>query len=288
MQIMTRGRRFGMTVWIITAGATVVVPGPAVRGDEPAVELQFELLQRAVGQGMRALADPANARRAGAEAAAAEQVQDAQRRQQIRQIEQMLQPLVHTELEMVRQACGDLEPRARREIRMAAEEAKKRVAGEWVGRQGKPGGSLDARSRLHALIATAVEAHATPGQHAAYAAEERARQSRREEAARLRIIAKLDESLDLSDDQRVAILDDLRGRWQASWIRELQDQGVFLHNQRLAPDYAAGCITPHLSAEQQAAWQNWIRVAGGRQVNLGGGMRFEGHGLQKGDEWWTQ
>lgn len=266
----------------------VAVPAarPGARAAEPAAPLQLEILQRALGDGLRALVDPAAARRDDQKARA--EADAARRKQQAQQVEQMLQPVVRTELEQVRQSCGSLTPEARRIIAAAARDTAREVAMAWVGRQGRPDGeSFDAREQLHAGIAQAVEALVDPEEFAAYRREAAARRSRREEAARVRIVAKVDEQLDLSADQREAILADLRNRWQPDWIRELQDAGgIVVNGHRPAPDFAGVCITPHLDAGQREAWSAWTRVAGSRHVNTGPTMRFEGHGLLQDDDWW--
>jgi len=264
------------------------VPAPVVPA--PAAELQLDILQRALGQGLEALFTPKANQGDAAAAKAQADAQAAQQKQQMRQIEQMLQPAVRTELEIIRQACGDLPSAVRLKLREAARQAATQVAQEWVGRQGRPtGGTFDARALLHQRIAAAVEAAVEPEAVAAYRRESAAREARREEAARIRIVAKVDEHLDLTAAQREAILADLRQRWRAPWIRELFDNGgVVINGQRPAPDYAAVCITPHLDPKQQEAWAAWARAASGRQVNNGQGMRFDGQGLQQDDEWWKR
>lgn len=279
------------TTVIVTAALLAVAAGRRGPGNEPAATLQIDTLQQAVGQALRALVDPDGRRRAEEAAAAKAQAeaQAAQRKQQIQQMEQAFQPAIRTELEMVRQTCGRLSPEDRRALLAASREAGRRVAEEWVGRQARgDGSSFDARERLHELIAAAVEGRAPPADVAAYGRETSARKARREEAARLVIVARLDEQLDLTEAQREAILADLRVGWQESWGQVLNDNGVMLNNRPVAPDFAAACVAPHLDADQQQAWQAWAQAASSRQVNLGQGMRFDGQGLQQADEWWSQ
>jgi hypothetical protein len=290
---------------IVAALITVPAAGPEARGAEPparvpparvnpragdeaAGALQLEILQQALGDGLRALVDPANARREQQMARAQAEAEAVQQKQQAKQVEQMLQPVIRTELEQVRQSCGSLSPEARRTIAEAARETASEVAAVWVGRQERPNGaSFDAREQLHAGIVKVVEPLADPLEFAAYRREAEARLVRRDEAARVRIVAKVDEQLDLTADQREAILVDLRNRWQPEWIRELHDTGgIVVNGHRPAPDYAGVCIAPHLDAEQREAWSAWTRVAGFRHVNVGPNMRFDGHGLQQDDEWW--
>jgi hypothetical protein len=102
------------------------------------------------------------------------------------------------------------------------------------------------------------------------------------------IVAKLDRQLDLTAVQRGAIESDLEQRWDDAWLRELDDQGVVMNNYRPAPDYANGCIEPHLDESQQAEWQRWRRAAGIAVVGVHAGWNFDGQGLHQEDDWWTK
>jgi hypothetical protein len=253
-----------------------------------------EQLQQAVGEALRGLVEPPTDnterdRRRAAALAEAKAEADKQR-QQARQMEQLLQPPVRTELEMVRLACGELPLESRREILAAAEQAAATVAAEWVARQGRNAARpLDVRARLHELITATVEEKVDAAQSAAYRREQEARGGRRAEAARIRIVAKLDDQLELTAAQREAILTDLATRWKTSWLRELDDTGgAVINGYRPAPDYASECIEPHLDARQQEEWRAWMRSAGSRQVQFGTRIRFDGQGLQQADEWWTK
>jgi len=253
-----------------------------------------EQLQRAVGEALRGLVEPSaddteRAQRRAAALAEAKAEAD-KKRQQARQMEQLLQPLVRTELEMVRLTCGGLPQESRRKILAATEQAATVVAGEWVARQGRDAARpLDVRARLHELITAAVEKHVEADRYAAYRREQEARDGRRAVVARTRIVAKLDDQLELSASQREAILAELATRWKTSWLRELDDQGgAVINGYRPAPDYAAECIEPHLDARQREEWRAWMRSAGSRQVQFGNRIRFDGQGLQQADEWWSQ
>ncbi len=124
------------------------------------------------------------------------------------------------------------------------------------------------------------------GQAAAYDRENTSRVERRAEAARVRIVAKLDEQLDLAAAQREAILKDLRSNWEPDWVRELDDRGgLIVNNHRPAPDFAEACILPHLDAAQRQAWRVWCRAAGSRMVGRRIRWQFDGSGLPP-DRWW--
>ena len=288
-----RGRRpLGILMLCGTGGAMLCGTGGVACG-QPGLDGIVEQLQRAVEEAVRGLVEvpPADAEVARRRAAALAEVKaDAdKKRQQSRQMEQLLQPLVRTELEMVRLACGDLPPESRRALVAAAEQATVTVAGEWVARQDRDASRpLDVRARLHELITAGVEQHVDADRFAAYRREQEARGGRRADVARIRIVAKLDDQLDLTAAQRDAILGDLAARWKTAWLRELDDTGgAVINGYRPAPDYAADCIEPHLDVRQREEWRAWTRSAGSRQVQLGNRVRFDGQGLQQADDWWS-
>jgi hypothetical protein len=210
--------------------------------------------------------------------------------QQAKQMEQFFQPTLQTELEMIRQSCASLSPEVRRQILTAGRQAVSRTALEFAARQ--MNGNLDRREfdprqSIRSPLAGLVKQHATAAELAAYDQEQAQRQKRREAAARIRIVAKLDRQLDLSAAQREAIAADLERNWQPSWICELDDQaGMVINNYRPAPDYAHASIAPHLDAAQRAEWTKWRQAAGTQLVGRQMGWNFDGQGLQQPDPWW--
>jgi|688.fasta_scaffold16878_4 hypothetical protein len=210
--------------------------------------------------------------------------------QQAKQMEQFFQPTLQTELEMIRQCCGSISPEIRREILAAGRQAVTRTALEFAARQ--MNGNLDRREfdprqSIRSPLAALVKQHAPAGEFAAYEQEQVLRQKRREAAARIRIIAKLDRQLDLSAAQRDAIAADLERNWQPSWISELDDQGgMMINNYRPAPDFAHASIAPHLDAAQRGEWTKWRQAAGSQLMGRQMGWNFDGQGLQQTDPWW--
>lgn len=270
-----------VTAWVL--GGVPAILAIAALAAEAEEQVPVEI-QRAIQDGVRALfgvpqpaidIDAAN-----------QQVQV-----QARQFEQFLQPLLRTELEVIRQACPALVPDARQKILEAGRQALRTIASEWAVRQaraGNAGGAADPRSRLQELLAPVVAKHAAAAEAAAYDRELTARRQRRAEAARIAIVSVLDGPLDLSAAQREAILGDLRGQWKDAWTRILNDSSrtVMINNRRPAPDFADACIVPHLDERQRDEWRSWSRAAGARAVLGHEGWRFDGQGLQRPDPWW--
>lgn len=212
-------------------------------------------------------------------------------RQQAKHLEQLFQPVLRTELEMIRQTCGTLAPESRQRVLAVGKAAVTQTALEFATRQmlgGQPRRPFDARRSIQEPLAKEVEPQVSAAEFAAYQREQRLRVERRGEAARVAIVAKLDRQLDLTAVQRGAIESDLEQRWDDAWLRELDDQGVVMNNYRPAPDYANGCIEPHLDESQQAEWQRWRRAAGIAVVGVHAGWNFDGQGLHQEDDWWTK
>ncbi|MCE9631791.1 MAG: hypothetical protein K8S94_13890 [Planctomycetia bacterium] len=212
-------------------------------------------------------------------------------REQAKHMEQALQPALRTELEMVRRSCGSLSPEARREVLTAGKTAVASTALNVATRQmrGGPGRrSFDVRREIQESLAKAVEPHAPAAEFAAYQREQQLRWERRQRAARVAIVAKLDRRLDLADAQRRAIEADLEQHWEASWVRGLDDHRVVMNNERPAPDYAERCIAPHLDENQRAEWRRWRKAAGSAVMGMHVGWNLDGQGLHQEDDWWTK
>jgi hypothetical protein len=257
--------------------------------DQIGVELFMEALENAVQAALGAAPDELRARQEERRAAARSRREQLER--QARHVEQLLQPLLRAELEMVRSICEDLTSEARREVLEAARGEVERLAQEMAAQQiaGNPATSAgDPRSQLHGRIITALAAHVTADTLDSYRQEHDQRVRRRAEAARVRIVAKLDARLDLDAAQREAILADLREGWESSWLRELDDRGgLVINGLPVCPDYADSRIAPHLDPRQLELWRTWSRTAGGRMLGRRTNWHFDGQGLQP-DAWWER
>jgi len=256
----------------------------------------LQAVEQTAKQGAAAAADPkAEAERKQGEAKQREAAKQAalnQRQQQIdqqaKQMEQFFNPPLQAELELVRRSCGSLEPAARKAIVAAGNEAVKATSKQFAawqfGDRGKK--RFDAREMIHTAVAAAVKPHAKPEEFAAYEQEHAARTARRERAARTLIVTKVDQQLELSAAQRDAIAADLEKRWQAGWIRELDDNGgMRIGNYPPAPDFADTCIAPHLDERQKTEWKQWTQQAGWSRMGQHFNWNFDGQTLQP-DPWW--
>jgi hypothetical protein len=242
--------------WLLKRGLRAVVPVPVPQGAP--VQIQRPELQEQIDQ-------------------------------QAKQLERMLDPVLASELEMVRIACDDLAPAARKVILKAGQAARTKAARDMAQRQmhGRFGqDDFDPRKEIRSALGTALEGVATPEQFTRYDEENEARASRQARAARLRIVSRLDQQLDLSAAQRDRIEKALETDWKPDWIVSLADSGL-INDMPIAPDFAKAAIEPHLAPAQREAWKDWCRAAGSSMV----GRRFitwnfDGQGLQGDDPWW--
>lgn len=224
---------------------------------------------------------------------AQKQAVEKQRQQQIDQhakhMQTMVMPTLQAELELVRKTCGSLPSEARKKIVAAGNAAVQTAARQVSERQmgGHGAGVLDTRKMIRDAVAAAVKPHATAEEFAAYEREQAARIARRNRAARLLIVNKVDGEIQLSQAQREKIEADLENRWDAKWLQALHDTGGTINNRPPAPDYADKCIAPHLDERQRADWKAWCDQAGASRHGRHYGWDFDGQGMQP-DPWWSR
>jgi hypothetical protein len=251
-----------------------------------AAQRDARILGWVLERGLEALAAPVANAPAGV-------VLDRQRRiqieQQAQQMERFFQPALASELEMIRQACGSLDPAARRRILIAGQAAVKQTAKAYATRQLTGGHELlnfDPREEVRRPLIALLEELAAPAERAIYEREQLTRARRRAEAARVMIITKVDRQLDLTSGQRQAIEADLAEHWQADWLWAFTEHGGLVNGYPVAPDYATASIRPHLRPEQAAAWEAWCRAAGERMIGRHVGVNLDNQGIQAIDPWW--
>ncbi|MFN7813885.1 MAG: hypothetical protein ACK5SI_14620 [Planctomycetia bacterium] len=218
-----------------------------------------------------------------------------QMRQQAGQMVQLLQPILHAELELVRNACGDLPAETRGKLLAAGRKAVNAAAVAFAKQQmgggafGGDGANTDPKRLIRESVGRAVKTHVPAEGCAAYERQVALRSVRRERAGRDRIVRVLDRQLALTPEQQRAIEADLEKKWDAGWPWAIDTQGMEINGYRPAPDYASACILPHLDEQQRGAWQSWCTAAGVREhglQNWGNNWNFGGHQGLDLDAWW--
>jgi hypothetical protein len=280
----------GQARLLLVAALVTAAVGRAARAEEEAAPAAKSVGAAAPDEAADALAKRKQEEAKQKEAArrAADQQRQQQIAQQAQQMQPFCQPALQAELERVRKTCGSLPADARKKIAAAGSETVKLVARQWAERQlaGQMQG-FDPRKTIDEAVAAALKPHATAEEFATYQREQAARVARRERAARIQIVTKLDSELELSQSQRQKIEADLEKHWQAGWLRELDDIGMVINNFRPAPDFADSCIAPHLDDRQKAEWKQWCQQAGWSRMGPHTGWNFNGQSMQP-DPWWSQ
>ena len=230
------------------------------------------------------------------EKVARQQQLQAQRKQLREHAEQVLQPMLNAQLEVIRQTCGSLSLEQRSRIMAAGRSGVTQVAEGFAKRhkpdQGHNGNQnaeqpVDPRDIVQRALASALRLEASAEEMAAYLREEEFRLSRRTRAARQRIVAILDAELLLTRQQREEIMVDLRQKWDPTWIQVIRYQpGNYNGYTAIAPDCAEVCISPHLTTQQAVDWKIWRERAPSMQFHNDHVEGSRQPGMDHRDAWW--
>jgi hypothetical protein len=101
------------------------------------------------------------------------------------------------------------------------------------------------------VAATVVKKHVSPEQFAAYEAEAQKRRDFNQQTVIDYIVAKIDDRLRLSPDQREAISKDLLKRWADDWA---PSPAGLLELDEYVPSIPAEAVIPHLDKAQKKVW----------------------------------
>jgi hypothetical protein len=221
------------------------------------------------------------AEKAKAEREAARKAALAQREQaleaQAQQYVQMIRPLMWRELEFIRKTC-DLEPEQRPKIKEAAEASVKKAARNIV----MPREGVRHREQAavgHAIrgdLAKVLRETLTPDQFGRYAEEAATREAALKKTTVHSVVAQIDATLFLSNDQREKIAHGLEANWQEDWEQWLQ---MWQYGGRYFPQVPDQHVNPYLDSEQKKVWQALHKV----NVNSWGGQMEQN---AADEEWW--
>lgn len=136
------------------------------------------------------------------------------------------------------------------------------MAGNMVMPRGDA--QLDPEQRL----SEALERGMTDQHRTAYQAERDKRDAFRTDAIIDNIVAKMDQMLELTPEQRRSIGDSLRDKWSDEWAPALE---LFVQMSEYAPAFPDEIVVPFLTPPQFEQWQRVQRISA-RRVNFGGGV----------------
>ncbi len=193
---------------------------------------------------------------------------------QVQQYEQMMRPRMWRELEFIRQNC-ELTPDQRPQIKAAAEASVKQAAKDFVkGR--RQGGQATVGTAIRNDLIKTLEKTLTPEQMTHYR-EVAARRTASIKSTTIRTtVAKLDNFLYLSREQRDKVSASLTENWKEDWEQWLM---LWRYGGMYFPTVPDKELVPHLNAQQKQVWK------GAQKINAS----FWGGEQQQDDEdkWWT-
>jgi hypothetical protein len=177
-----------------------------------------------------------------------------------RQFLPQFQQLLKVELAFVHRLCGpdreellEVATAARARLGIAV---KRYAVAQNQMRQRRVRGASPAWSEPITLIqqqvAAIVEEKLRPEQARRYEEECAHRTARRKRAVVLNLVARMDEDLRLTTDQREQLVRLLTAGYQESWAQWLQ---LLAHDAQAMPNIPDHCVLPALSEDQKAVWR---------------------------------
>lgn len=192
-----------------------------------------------------------------------------------RQFLPQFQPLLKPELAFIQRVCR-LSKEQRDQIAKPAEQRLRVAVKEYAiaqnnRRQGRgrfrAQSVPDPRQLVQQQLAKLVKQKLNTEQAEAYQQECDKRNAHRKHAAILSLVAKLDEELVLTVDQRGKLIESLSSNWQDAWVQSLQ---ILIHNTQYLPHLPDQHVVPFLNETQKAVW----RGAQKQSIAHGGGFGF--------------
>ena len=130
-----------------------------------------------------------------------------------------------------------------------AEFQQKMMQGQWIGGEAYP----DPRNILQDCFAPFLKTCLTAEQSTRYRAELERRKEDRKQVTIRNLVAKLDEDLVLTAEQRQKLVDSLSKNWDNAWAQSLE---MFQYNNNDSfPNVPDQFVTPFLNKTQTLVWQ---------------------------------
>jgi hypothetical protein len=185
----------------------------------------------------------------------------------IQQWTTQFRPILKVEYLFVRVVCNPTKeqriPIARAGLKALDEAAKKYV--DWQNNQNRVvGGRLverpaipDTRKFIQDALAAAVKANVSSSQSESYRAEIEARSAEQKRVAVVNLLAKLDQALILSLEQRDKIKESLSSHWNEPWAQGFQSFNLDDQYLPMVPD---PLISTFLNDEQKKVWAGTQKI----------------------------
>ena len=189
----------------------------------------------------------------------------------IQQFKPQCRPMIRSELHLITSLCS---PTKEQRVKLAAEGEKlltevvttyaeaqaKMMLGQWRG-----GAMPDPNKQIHEGLPKILKSILSTDQSALYEAEVKRREDDRRQSAARSLVARLDQIVVLSKEQREKITDAVVAGWNDSWGHNLE-QFFASYGDRYFPTVPDAIIVPTLNAMQKDVYRGTQKS----QVNFGG------------------
>lgn len=196
---------------------------------------------------------------------------------QVQQFTQQFRPILRAELHLVRTAC-ELTEEQRKQVARKGEGILKDAATKYAESQqkmmqprraGQAVSLPDPRALIQEGILASLKTHLPPEQLARYQEEIDERAVNRKQLAVQNLVAKLDQDLVLSAEQRDRLGESLSSTWNDAWGQSLQ---MFMNIDQFFPNIPDKYVLPILNETQKKVWRNIPKT----QANFWGGFGMFG------------
>jgi hypothetical protein len=188
----------------------------------------------------------------------------ANRAAQVQQFTQQFRPILRAELRFARTVCEPTKEQRKLLAREGNQVLKNTVEqfvefqqmmmrGAWRGDRAYP----DPRKLIQDGLTNAVKANLSPEQSARYRAEVEKWAADQKQVAVRNLVARLDQDLLLSADQRDQLCGSLSSHWDDAWCRSLV---LLMHDDPFYPTIPDQHVVPFLNATQKKAWHDAQRA----------------------------
>jgi hypothetical protein len=257
---------------MVKKAAEPVIVKQQVRPAEKGIRLEVEALRRRIEGAFREkvpVAVPMPIMMPPAPAVVQMQNRDAMVQQWAQQFEPQIRPLLRVEYRFMRTVCTPTKEQRLPIVHQSEAwlKAAARQYAEWQmnGQRvaGRPAPSPDFRTLLVEQLARSVKEHLTPEQFQRYRKELDARTDDEKQVGLQNLLARLDQSLMLSADQRDRIAASLSKGWDEEWSQHLQ---IFRIADQYMPSIPGERVVPFLDPTQKEIWSGLQKIG---HVNFG-------------------
>jgi hypothetical protein len=173
----------------------------------------------------------------------------------IQQFSARLGGVLRAELRVVRAVCRPTKEQqeaiARDATNSFRELAQKQAFEQKERSQGRPRPPSDPRTTIRDSLTRAVKAHLSPEQAARYQAELDDRIANDKQVVVRTLVARIDQEVSLSTDQREKLCASLTSNWNSNWFKHLD---LLLYGGRILPQIPDQYVVPILDPRQKKIW----------------------------------